>query len=175
MLGWEWVRPCLLCQAPFPSALRYWFLQHWRARVDSASTRASLFPRLPLKCTRERHREKHEDGKKTAFDFSLEMLPYFNIEFNRLLCLKEITVHSDSPAFKKYILLPQSKTVGVILLLGFHLQWFLCLFLSPTDDVSLWLIDCSWFTFNLKKKHSSWQKNRNYLQLLPNSSIKNIR
>lgn len=75
-------------------------------------------------------------GEKTAFDFSLEMLPYFNIEFNRLLCLKEITVHSDSPAFKKYILLPQSKTVGVILLLGFQLQSFLCLFLSPTDDVS---------------------------------------
>lgn len=73
---------------------------------------------------------------KPAFDFSLEMLPYFNIEFNRLdFCLKEITVHSDSPAFKKYILLPQSKTVGVILLLGFQLHFFLSLFLSPTGDV----------------------------------------
>lgn len=71
---------------------------------------------------REWYGEKHEDGGKTAFDFSLEMLPYFNIEFNRLLCLKEITVRSDSPAFKKYILLPQSKTVGVILLLGVYLQ-----------------------------------------------------
>lgn len=75
-------------------------------------------------CTREQHREQHEDGEKTAFDFSLEMLPYFNIEFNRLFCLTEISVHSDSLAFKKYILLPQSKTVGVILLLGFQLQSF---------------------------------------------------
>lgn len=174
MLGWEWVRSCLLCQAPFPSALRYWFLQHWWARVDSASTRASLFPRLPLMCTWERHREKHEDpGKKTAFDFSLEMLPYFNIEFNRLLCLKEITVLSDSPAFKKYILPPQSKTVEVILLLGFQLYSFSCVLnvSRPLIMWVVWLIDCFRFTFNNNKKKSiNWiylQLQLNLIKLFP--------
>ncbi len=39
---------------------------------------------------------KRSAARETGFDFSLELLPYFNIGFNRRLCLKEITIRSDS-------------------------------------------------------------------------------
>lgn len=70
---------------------------------------------------------KSSAARETGFDFSLELLPYFNIGFNRRLCLKEITIRSDSPAFNKYMPFLQSKLLEFALLLGVHLQLFFSL------------------------------------------------
>lgn len=88
------------------------------------------------------NRRKSSAARETGFDFSLELLPYFNIGFNRRLCLKEITIRSDSPAFKKYMPFLQSKLLEFALLLGVHLQSFFRRSLYVGRVVRF--IDCTW-------------------------------
>ncbi len=85
---------------------------------------------------------KRSAARETGFDFSLELLPYFNIGFNRRLCLKEITIRSDSPAFKKYMPFLQSKLLEFALLLGVHLQSFFPRSLYVGRVVRCF--DCTW-------------------------------